>query len=96
MDIKMKHDEVSLPAEDVVGADGSWTIGLLRLSLDPGVPWLVGIAWSPEFFAQPLDGILRQEIVRVLRFHAEKLESGETDRRIAEIAAAKKKEGSDA
>jgi hypothetical protein len=42
----------------------------------------VGIAWLPELFKRPLDPAIRALIAEQLRFHAEKLESGQLEQRM--------------
>jgi hypothetical protein len=40
----------------------------------------IGVHWLPSFFRRPMPKVLREEIVRRLRFHADMLESGELER----------------
>ena len=49
----------------------------------------IGFYWLPDLFSNPalaLPDEVRAEIVQILRFHADKLESRETDERMKRIA----------
>ena len=48
----------------------------------------VRFCWEAHFFMlpEPIPPELRAQIVRLLRFHADKLESGETDERMHGLA----------
>jgi hypothetical protein len=69
-----------------IDADGM-TIAVLRFNRDHGL----GMMWMPFLFTNkelPLNDLVRAEIVRMLRFHADKLETREIDKRMTEVTAA--------
>ena len=70
--------------------DGNWAIAQIKFNLDPSNDALTGMAWSPEFFEIELSDVMRQDLVEMLRFYADKLESGELDRRMKEITAGRR------
>ncbi len=55
------------------------TVALLKVAQTPK-GFEVAIAWLPELFMVDLPDSLRAALVRHLRMHADKLESGETER----------------
>jgi hypothetical protein len=63
------------------------TVAFLRWRLD-GESMHVNFCWLPQLFAAgvpPMPDVLRDEIVRVLRFHADRLEARDLDKRMQEI-----------
>ena len=75
----------ALPPE-AVGDKTGWNIGIIRMDMDPLNPRLFGISWMPEFFAVPMKDVVRKHLVKVLRFYADKLESGELEKRMKQFA----------
>lgn len=69
---------------DQVVDDSSMVLAFLKLFKTGQV----GLMWSPFLFnnpAMPLPDELRAELVEILRYHADKLESREMDKRMQEI-----------
>jgi len=68
-------------------SEDGMTIAVLRFHKDHGLNFM----WLPLLFNNsdlPMPEELRAAIVHVLRFHADKLESGDVDRRMKEISKA--------
>lgn len=61
------------------------TIAVVTLNLDPASPTIVAVNWLHDFFKVPLPAELRQIIVKHLRYHADRLESGDLDKRMEEL-----------
>jgi hypothetical protein len=75
----------SVPPQAAADAHGM-NIAIIRLNMDPADKELVNIGWLPDFFAAcELRMELRTEIVRVMRLHADVLENGSLDKRMAEL-----------
>lgn len=85
--------EFSMPREAVADETGM-NIAFIRLNMDLNKESLVNVGWLPEFFSmRPLAPELRDEIVRVMRLHADVLESGALEKRMEEIRKIKESEG---
>jgi hypothetical protein len=73
-------------------SDDGVTIAVLRIHAGHGVNFM----WMPFLFTNtemPLPDTMRAELVALLRFHANKLESRDIDRRMKEIVAELEKGG---
>lgn len=73
---------MGVSVESVTHADGSLTIGFIVFSPDQGTR----IAWLPDLFKAPLADLLRADITAALRFHADKMANGETERKMHDFS----------
>jgi hypothetical protein len=77
--------QFSVPPEAAADSKGI-NIAIVRLNMDPASDDLINIGWLPEFFAVgPITSALRDELVRVLRLHADMVESEKIDERMEQI-----------
>jgi hypothetical protein len=65
---------------NVVSEDGALNMAFLRLNPSGSVT----LNWASVFFdgTMPMPDVMREECIRVLRLHADGLESGDLERRI--------------
>jgi hypothetical protein len=71
-------------ADEVGNEENGLTIAFLKFFKDGAV----GLLWSPIFFTNPapLPDELREQLIQLLRFHADRLEDRSLDARIKQIA----------
>lgn len=72
-----------VPAEEVLGED-SYTLGFIKL-MDNGH---VGVMWTPLIFGEAVQmpDELRDDLVKLLRMHADKLQDRSLDKRMQECS----------
>lgn len=66
----------SKPREIVIDDEGNLTVAFLMINSET---FEMGFHWLPELFGRPIPQVLREEMVKRLRLHADMLESGELE-----------------
>lgn len=71
-----------VPGPVAVDDTGGITLAVFRLEASGEV----NLAWLPDLFSRPIAPDLKEVLVAKLRLHADKLESGEMEQRMARFA----------
>ena len=81
----MSKDEFNVAAIGrgaVMDSEHNLNVAFLRINLRT---FDTGFHWLPDFFIKPLPEVVRQRLIERLRFHADRLESGELEKEMQQF-----------